>query len=71
MHFLLVSVSGHLLVGANGRFFHQKKPHGVKLHSIEEAPVTPVVHFFLYDSDTGFRYAEFGCKGAMPDLYEF
>jgi hypothetical protein len=71
MHFLLVSVSGHLLIRTNGRFFHQKKPHGIKLNRIEEALLAPVVHYFLYDSDTGVRYAEFGCKGAMPDLYEF
>ena len=71
MHFLLVSVSGHLLVRANGRFYQQKKAHGIKLKGINDGLVTPVVHFFVYDSQSGSRYAEFGCRCNMPDLYEF
>jgi hypothetical protein len=70
-HYLLVTVSGHLLVRANGRIFRQKKSHGLKLKGLEQGAVTPLVHFFIYDPENQSRYAEIGCKGHMPDLKEF
>ena len=68
---LLITVSGHLLIRADGRISYQKKHHGVTLKTLRSAKQDPLIHFFVCDPNYQIQYAEIGRKERLPSIREF
>jgi hypothetical protein len=71
VHQLIISVSRHLFVTADGKFKHQKKAFDARLDKPESFTKRHVVHYLIRDHFSGLFYAELTDTSNIFSVFNF
>jgi hypothetical protein len=71
LHQLLISLSRHLYIAADGRVLYQKKPFDLSLEKVDQSPKNHLIHYLIRDHYSGHFYAEAGASRNLPSAEAF